>query len=115
MLSTHTTHGDTIPLGMPVKLFPPMFTLLMTCKPSTRLVLGYMLDNLKMGQVEVYMPWQDFVKQKIGNKAAYYVGIKELIEKNLIQKKEGQTYFVNHEYVFKGNRAQFLLSLSKGV
>jgi hypothetical protein len=112
MLNAHTTKVDTIPLGMPLKIYPPVFNILMTCKPSTRLVLGYVFANLKLGQVEVYIPWQKFVADKIGNRAAYYTGIKDLIAKNFIQKKEGQTYFVNHEYVFKGNRANFLESLT---
>lgn len=111
MLVMHTSKSDTIPLGMPLKVYPPMFQILMTCKPSTRLVLGYIFENLKRGEVEVFIPWQKFVQKKIGNKAAYYVGVKELIEKNFIQKKEGQSYFINHEYAFKGNRAKFLDSI----
>jgi len=88
--------------GVGIIIHPPVYELLAKCKPSTTVVFAYLLNKLKRSSKEVDLPLVQFEK-KYGSKRIYYIGIKELIEKNMIKKKCGQVYFVNHNCVFRGS------------
>jgi hypothetical protein len=88
--------------GVGIIIHPPVYELLAKCKPSTTVVFAYLLKKLKRSSKEVDLPLVQFEK-KYGSKRIYYIGIKELIEKNMIKKKCGQVYFVNHNCVFRGS------------
>lgn len=102
--------------GVGVIIHPPVFDMLAKCKPSTTVVFAYLLKKLKRSQKEVDLPLSQFEK-KYGSKRIYYSGIKELIENNMIQKKCGQVYFVNHNCVFRGSQKAYrelLETIQKG-
>ena len=88
--------------GVGIIIHPPVYKLLAKCKPSTTVVFAYLLNKLKRSSKEVDLPLVQFEK-KYGSKRIYYIGIKELIENNMIKKKCGQVYFVNHNCVFRGS------------
>ena len=96
------------PHGNPIKIFPPVFEILIHSRPTTRIVMGFLFENLKQGSHLVEMKWQKFVKKGYGNKNTFYSGIIDLKEKKMIQKYSGQFYEVNPDFVFKGNVANFL-------
>lgn len=102
--------------GVGIIIHPPVYDMLAKCKPSTTVVFAYLLKKLKRSSKEVDLPLVQFEKN-YGSKRIYYSGIKELIEKEMIYKKCGQVYFVNHNCVFRGSQKaykQLLESIQKG-
>jgi len=101
------------PHGNALKIFPPVFDILIHSRPTTRIVMGFLFENIKQGTHLVDLHWQKFVKKGYGSRDTFYRGIVDLKERNMIQKKSGQTYEINPDFVFKGNIAKFLMNVSE--
>ena len=68
-------------------------------------VLSYIICKLEKGNNLVYLTYED-VKSVIGNigKSSYYKGVKELVERNAIEKYKVVVYRVNPNLVYNGVR-----------
>lgn len=104
----------TNPYGNAIKIFPPVIDILIHSRPTTRIVLGFLFENLKQGSHLAELKWEKFVKKGYGSRDTFYRGIIDLKEKKMIQKYSGQFYEVNPDFVFKGNIADFLEKVDKG-
>jgi hypothetical protein len=93
--------------GTGIIIHKPIFDLLIDCKPSTKVVLGYLFKQLKRNSDEVDLPICSFKKKKLGSERVYYAGIKELKDRGVIQKKTGQVYWLNHNCIFRGNQKSY--------
>jgi hypothetical protein len=91
-----------------LKIYEPVFDILLNSKPTTRIVMGFLFKNIKQQSLEVEMKWQKFVKNGHGNRDTFYRGLTDLKEKKMIQKKNGYVYEINPDFVFKGNFAKYL-------
>ena len=103
------------PYGNPIKIYKPVIDILIHSRPTTRVVMGFLFENIKQDTHLVEMEWQKFVKKGYGSRDTFYRGIVDLKEKNLIRKKSGQIYEINPDFVFKGNKAKFIMKVQSGM
>lgn len=96
------------PHGNPIKIFSPVIDILIHSRPTTRIVMGFVFENMKQGTHIAELKWQKFVKKGYGNKNTFYSGLIDLKEKKMIQKYSGTFYEVNPDFAFKGNLANYL-------
>jgi hypothetical protein len=96
------------PHGNPIKIFSPVIDILIHSRPTTRVVMGFLLENMKQGTHIAELKWQKFVKKGYGSRDTFYRGLIDLKEKKMIQKYSGTFYEVNPDFAFKGNLANYL-------
>lgn len=96
------------PHGNALKIFPPVFDILIHSRPTTRIVMGFLFENIKQGNILVELKWQKFVQKGYGNRDTFYRGLTDLKERKMIQKYSGQFYEINPDFVFKGNVATLI-------
>lgn len=101
--------------GTGIIIHKPIFDLLIDCKPSTKVVLGYLFKQLKRNSDEVDLPICSFKKKKLGSERIYYAGIKELKDRGVIQKKTGQVYWLNHNCIFRGSQKAYVQFLKANI
>ena len=107
-MTTDTFMRAINPHGETIKIFSPVIDILLHSRPTTRIVMGFLLENMKDGSHLAELQWQKFVKKGYGNKNTFYSGLIDLKEKKMIQKYSGRFYEVNPDFAFKGNLANFL-------
>jgi len=107
-MTTDTFMRAINPHGNPIKIFSPVIDILIHSRPTTRVVMGFLLENMKQGTHIAELKWQKFVKKGYGSKDTFYRGLIDLKEKRMIQKYSGTFYEVNPDFAFKGNLANYL-------